>query len=227
MPDIAYFPVYDGVFVKDASGGDPTVYYIRGGKKCNVQGPAIAAGLMGANWTDYIEQVSGDWYNAVPNGPNETGALGPVPTPAPAVALGWRTPYLFKYDHTYFKGSQHIETFLRVYPDGTAKGEYVYHNDEVLFGFCGGIVIGICNAANQLIQYFTPPSGCINGKPPGHEITHNVSWGDDVTAANITQTHQLRINAFETQGQGITINQIADAAQKLGVVVAQAIANKQ
>jgi hypothetical protein len=225
MPDIAYFPVYDGVFIKTAGGGDPRVFYIRGGQKCYVPTPAIAAGLMGANWTAYIEQVSGDWFNAVPNGPNETGAQGPVPVPAPAAALGWRTPFLFKYDYSELNnnGANHIETFLRLYPTGQIIGQYNYDNDD-LMGFCGGIVVGVTNAANQLLQYFTPPSGCINGKLPGNAITRAVPWGDQVGNGNLAQAEQLRVAAYPTQGEGVTIGQITDAAQKLGVQVAAVLA---
>jgi hypothetical protein len=154
--NIANFPVYDGVLFEIAGGGDPHVYYIRGGRKCWVPDPKTCVELMGVNWTDFIERVSGDWFNAVPAGPNETGALGPVPVPAPAAALGWRTPYLFKYDYSESNGdgANHLETFLRLYPNGQAKGEYVYHNDSMM-GFCGGIVIGVLNGQGQLLQYFT------------------------------------------------------------------------
>jgi alpha-L-arabinofuranosidase len=120
-------------------------------------------------------------------------------------------------------GANHLETFLRVYASGQAKGEYVYHNDSMV-GFCGGIVIGVLNAENQIVQYFTPPSGCINGKIAGGEVTRNVDWGDEVTNANLQVTQQLRIAAYPTQGENqINIGSIEQAAQQFGVPVAQAI----
>lgn len=81
------------------------------------------------------------------------------------------------YDHTYFRGSQHIETSVILRPDGTISGSYRYENDSV-WGFCGGVGIAVLGAGNRIIQAFTPPSGCIGGKTPGgHANSRTVPGG--------------------------------------------------
>lgn len=185
----------NGVYFKEPNSQQ--AWYMREGHKC-VLVSREALQKLGLDWGD-VELLRWEDINAVPDGPAEDGHLGRVPLPANAVALAWNTPYIHRYDHTYFRGSQHIESFWRLYADGHAVGTFYYKNDSNL-GFCGGVTVGVLDATNQIVYSFTPPSGCINGKFGGHENVRNVDWDYHLDPAILPRARSLIARGYETQG---------------------------
>lgn len=205
-------PPANGALIKEPNY--PYVWIIRNGQKCHVLAPQVFSAL---NVTaDDIEMLTWDDINPLPNGPDDDGHLGPVQLPPEVTALGWRTPYLHSYSHDYFQGSQHIESWTRIWPDGTVKGVFRYHNDS-LWGFCGGVAVSILDKDNFQIHASTPPSGCISGKSPGGEISRDVSWGDSLEQPVLRNASRLMARAYPTKGQSaFTPEQVA---QLFGVVM--------
>jgi hypothetical protein len=110
--------------------------------------------------------------------------------------------FLFNYN---FKmndpGSNHIHATIRADQLGKIGGEFTYDNDS-MWGFCGGIVVGLYDSAGQQLKFFTPPSGCIDGKPPGGAIQRPVPWNDSFDSGLFSRISRLEVRAYHSSKPG-------------------------
>lgn len=194
-------PAANGAMIRETNF--PTVWYVRNGQRCPMAGPPVF-GALGLTPAD-VEIVTWEDVRLLPEGPGDDGHLGPTQIDPAAAALGWKTPYLHVYSHDYFQGSQHIESRTRIWSDGTVEGFFQYHNDSMM-GFCGGVAIAMLDTHNLMVHASAPPSGCINGKPPGHEVTREVAWGDRVDAETLKKITRVISKAYPTTKGGINID---------------------
>jgi hypothetical protein len=60
------------------------------------------------------------------------------------------------------------------------QGIIRYESDAVLKGVCGGAVVVLVDSSGRILRYYTPPTGCGNGKLGGHAQQRFVWWEDDI-----------------------------------------------
>jgi hypothetical protein len=83
------------------------------------------------------------------------------------------------------------------------QGIIRYESDTVLKGVCGGAVVGLVDFNNRLIHYYTPPTGCGNGKLAGHAEQRFVAWEDDIPASIRGQIAGVRVRVMFTEGHKV------------------------
>jgi hypothetical protein len=127
-------------------------------------------------------------------------------------------------------GSRHIGMTAWTDADGRRmQGIIRYESDTVLKGVCGGAVVVLVEASGHILQYYTPPTGCGNGKIAGHAEQRFVGWEDDIPESARGKIAQVRVGVIFTQGRPLngvweavgTINDViktvADAARAVGI----------
>ncbi len=114
-------------------------------------------------------------------------------------------------------GSAHMETNLSVGVDGSISGSLIYKNDSV-WGWCGGIVVGVFDTLGHALAGFAPPSGCVVGKgvvDNWHEHRREVAWADVIPAAVMPRARQIRVKLYATTGD----NKLPDIMREISDVV--------
>lgn len=81
------------------------------------------------------------------------------------------------------------------------QGVIRYESDTNLKGVCGGAVIGLVDSSNRLIHYYTPPTGCGNGKFGGHANQRFVVWEDDIPIDVRERIAGVRVKIIFTEGR--------------------------
>jgi hypothetical protein len=118
-------------------------------------------------------------------------------------------------------GARHIGASAWTNSDRTrTKGVIRYESDTVARGVCGGMIVGLVDSKGQLIQYYTPPTGCGNGKIGGQAAQRKVPWDDSIPANLRSQVAGVRVRVVWTQATDKftwdrIISTATDAAQKL------------
>lgn len=96
-------------------------------------------------------------------------------------------------------GARHIGASAWTTSDRThTKGVIRYESDTVGKGVCGGMIVGLVDSNGQLIQYYTPPTGCGDGKLGGHAAQRKVPWGDSIPANLQSQVAGVRVRVVWT-----------------------------
>ena len=103
------------------------------------------------------------------------------------------------------------------------QGVVRYESDDA-FGICGGAVVGLLNADGRLLHYYTPPTGCVNGKIGGRANQRFVAWEDSIPAAIRNQIRTVRVQPMFTEGTDkipweILTRSVASVAEKAAKVV--------
>jgi hypothetical protein len=97
-------------------------------------------------------------------------------------------------------GARHIGASAWTNADRTRTvGVIRYESDTVGKGVCGGMIVGLLNSSGQLIQYYTPPTGCGNGKLGGHAEQRKVPWSDSIPANVKPQVAGVKVRVVWTQ----------------------------
>lgn len=117
-------------------------------------------------------------------------------------------------------GARHIGASAWTTSDRThTKGVIRYESDTVLKGVCGGMIVGLVDSGGQLIHYYTPPTGCGDGKTGTDAAQRKVPWGDSIPADLTAKVAGVRVRVVWTQGRDkanwdIITSTAADVAQK-------------
>jgi hypothetical protein len=115
-------------------------------------------------------------------------------------------------------GARHIGMTAWTDSDGKRmQGIIRYESDTVLKGVCGGAVVVLVDAGGHILQYYTPPTGCGNGKVAGHAEQRFVGWEDDIPESARGKIAQVRIGVIFTQGR--PLNGVWEAVGKITDVV--------
>jgi len=123
--------------------------------------------------------------------------LAPAPS-HPASCLGVQSRSVGAFQRAFepgSNGSRHIAISTWTNPERSKmQGVIHYESDAVLTGVCGGAVIGLVDSAGRLLHYYTPPTGCVNGKFLGGSAERRfVTWEDNIPAA--VRDHMASVTA--------------------------------
>jgi hypothetical protein len=97
------------------------------------------------------------------------------------------------------------------------KGVIRYESDTVLKGVCGGMIVGLVDSGGQLIHYYTPPTGCGNGKSGSHAAQRKVPWEDSIPVNLQSQVAGVRVRvvwSIKPRGWDDLSSAVTSAAQK-------------
>jgi hypothetical protein len=104
-------------------------------------------------------------------------------------------------------GARHIGMTAWTDVTGTRmQGIIRYESDTNLKGVCGGAVVVLVDSANRVLQYYTPPTGCGDGKFGGHANQRFVGWEDTIPPNARGHIAQIRVGVIFTQGRNIAEN---------------------
>lgn len=111
-------------------------------------------------------------------------------------------------------GARHIGMTAWTDADGKRmQGIIRYESDTVLKGVCGGAVVVLVDAGGHILKYYTPPTGCGNGKIAGHAEQRFVGWEDDIPESARGRIAQVRVGVIFVQGRFLN-----GAAEAIGVI---------
>lgn len=132
----------------------------------------------------------------------------------PCASTSLALPATF-YDHTYFRGSQHIETSGTLSASGFLDGKFRYENDSQ-WGFCGGVTVLLADNDGKVIKFFTPPTGCIDGKGiGGHAISREVGIHGQLSQAELKRVRVIKVAASET----CAADKVAGSLDAIGITL--------
>jgi hypothetical protein len=80
------------------------------------------------------------------------------------------------------------------------QGVIRYESDDA-FGICGGAVVGLLDATGRLLHYYTPPTGCGDGKIGGRANQRFVAWEDTIPQAIRRNVRAVRVQPMFTKGR--------------------------
>lgn len=101
------------------------------------------------------------------------------------------------------------------------QGVIKYESDTNLKGVCGGAVVGLIDSTNHLLKFYTPPTGCVNGKFGGHANDRFVGWEDDIPQDIKDRIAEVRIKVIFTEGHdkgGNAWEALSSVAQRVGTI---------
>jgi hypothetical protein len=68
-------------------------------------------------------------------------------------------------------------------------------------GICGGAVVGLLNHEGRLLHYYTPPTGCGDGRIFGQANQRFVAWEDTIPPAVRSKVRSVRVQPMFTEGR--------------------------
>jgi hypothetical protein len=119
-------------------------------------------------------------------------------------------------------GARHIAMTAWTNAEKTRmQGIIRYESDTNLRGICGGAVVGLVDSENHLLHFYTPPSGCGNGKFGGHAAQRFVAWEDGIPEAVRSRVASVRVAVVFTKGEDKGEN-IWQSIQSIGEIIGDA-----
>ena len=104
-------------------------------------------------------------------------------------------------------GARHIG--MTAWTDVTGarmQGIIRYESDTNFKGVCGGAVVVLVDSDHRVLRYYTPPTGCGDGKFGGHANQRFVGWEDSIPQNVRGKITQVRVGVVFTQGRNIAAN---------------------
>ncbi len=69
------------------------------------------------------------------------------------------------------------------------QGIIRWESDSDFQGVCGGAVVTLLDQRGALLDYYTPPTGCVSGKVAGHSNQRFEAWEDGIPSRQFKQQH--------------------------------------
>jgi hypothetical protein len=88
------------------------------------------------------------------------------------------------------EGARHVGMTAWTSADKTkAQGIIRWESDSDFQGVCGGAVVTLLDQRGALLDYYTPPTGCVSGKGAGHSNQRFEAWEDGIPSRQFKQQH--------------------------------------
>jgi hypothetical protein len=157
----------------------------------------------------------------VSSGPKLTGNLtgGLCPNSAAHSIGGFQE--LYESD-----GARHVGMTAWTSADKTkVQGIIRWESDSDVKGVCGGAVVTLLDEKGALLDYYTPPTGCVGSKAEGlssHAVQRFEPWEDSIKPQYRDRVQFVRIGVIFTNGNdklGNFIPTLEAAAKFVGTVI--------